>query len=381
MTALLRHSPYLNGLAVRFGTPVQLSDLMRAVGTADPDGLLELKARFALSFAQNTFDDFDEMGRVWTAFADATIDRALQLAWQDTAQRHRLNLPDGPVPGLFIIGLGKLGGLDLNFSSDIDLVAFYDADSLPVPMHKGQAHIASDVCKRLTQILQPRHAPDFVWRVDWRLRPESSGTGLAINTAKAETFYFFRALPWHRLALMKARIVGGDRAAGADFLETLDPFIWRRNLDFTVLDELAALKSRINDEHPGLEGERIAPEPITPEAAGFHLKLGRGGIREIEFIANAQQLIHGGKHPELRTTNTRAALTALAMTNLITTAEADRLRDNYAVFRRLENGVQMFENAQTHIIPDGERQTHLASSLAPRSNFDTDIQDPASVCT
>lgn len=371
--AQLRHSDYLSGLATRFATPGTLEDIETEVRSASAETLPELKARFALVFAQTKFDNFDDMGRVWTQFADATIDRALKLAWAEAAKRHRLALPAGKIPGLFVLGLGKLGGLDLNFSSDIDLIAFYDSETLPVPETKGQAYIASDICKRMTQILQPRHAPDFVWRVDWRLRPESSGTGLAISTVKAEAFYFFRALPWHRLALMKARVVAGDIATGTRFLETLEPFIWRRNLDFTMIDELATLKARINDEHPGLQGERAAPKPITPEAAGFNLKLGRGGIREIEFIANAQQLIRGGKHLPLRVTNTRAALSHLGELGFLEQGDVQTLKEDYAFFRKLENAVQMQRNEQTHIVPKGEAQVAWRKHLDLLDDFNADI--------
>jgi len=304
---------------------------------ADSSLLLALKAQFSLAIATTEFASFDEMGKVWSQFADSTIDRALELAWAQTAKRYKLKLPEGPVPGLFIIGLGKLGGQDLNFSSDIDLIAFFEPDVLPIPAHMGQAYVASDICKRLTQILQPRNSPEFVWRVDWRLRPESSGTGLAISTAKAETFYFFRSLPWHRLALMKARVVGGDKAAGKRFLDRLEPYIWRRNLDFTTLDELAALKTRINNEHPGLEYERSSPDPITPIASGFNVKLGRGGIREIEFIANAT------------------------------------LREDYVVFRRLENAIQMHRNEQMHIVPDGADLEACLSLYGEKNDFHKDI--------
>ena len=373
MQAHLRHSDYLSGLAPRFAEPGSCSDILSQVSDASAADLPVLKARFALAFAQIKFDDFDEMGRIWTGFADATLDRALALAWQEAAKRHRLTLPDDEIPGLFILGLGKLGGLDLNFSSDVDLVAFYDPETLPIPANKGQAHIASEICKRMTQILQPRHEPDFVWRVDWRLRPESSGTGLAMSTAKAETFYFFRALPWHRLALMKARVVAGDIKAGTDFLEALEPFIWRRNLDFTMIDELAALKARINDEHPGLEGERAAPEPITPDAAGFNLKLGRGGIREIEFIANAQQLVRGGKRPNLRVTNTRTALDRLGQEGVLDKTDVEALRSDYAYFRRIENAVQMIGNEQSHLIPDSNAQADLRALLGDPAEFDAEI--------
>ena len=369
----LQSSAYLSGISGEYKEPVQLGTLLTKTASATAAELLTLKAQFSLGFAQTEFSTFDDKGQIWSEFADATIDRALDLAWTEAAKQHRLKLPGGRVPGLFILGLGKLGGHDLNFSSDVDLIAFFDTDSLPVAEHKGQAYIASEVCKRVTQILQPRNSPEFVWRVDWRLRPESSGTGLAMSTAKAETFYFFRSLPWHRLALMKARCVAGDKDCGSEFLARLEPYIWRRNLDFTTLDELAALKTRINNEHPGLQNERAAPEPITPLATGFNLKLGRGGIREIEFIANAQQLIHGGKRPALRVTNTRTALSELGQTEMLTPAEADILREDYSYFRQVENAVQMLNNEQTHIVPSGEDLKSLQILLNGPSDFDQSI--------
>ncbi len=369
----LEHSPYLSHIRDQHGLGQSLHEVKNACPGASAKTLLALKTRFSLAFAQAEFQSFDEMGRIWSLFADATIDRALELAWQKCGERHKLNLDEGPVPGLFILGLGKLGGFDLNFSSDVDLIAFYDPEILPVPETKGQAYIASDVCKIATQILQPRNSPEFVWRVDWRLRPESSGTGLAMSTTKAETFYFFRSLPWHRLALMKARVVAGDKRAGEKFLERLEPFIWRRNLDFTTLDELAALKTRINNEHPGLQYERAAPDPITPNASGFNVKLGRGGIREIEFIANAQQLIHGGKHPLLRVTNTRAALSNLVETSFLSKGDAEKLRQDYAFFRNLENAIQMLRNEHAHIVPhDIDLQACLAL-LGDPDDFNEDI--------
>jgi glutamate-ammonia-ligase adenylyltransferase len=369
----LEFSPYLRDIAHRYPNCGDFDEIIAKVAGASAHDLLELKSQLSLRLTQTNFDSFDEIGDVWSNFADLTIDRALTLAWAQTAKRYRLKLPSGSVPGLYILGLGKLGGMDLNFSSDVDLIAFFDADALPVPEHMGQAFIASDVCKRLTQILQPRNEPQFVWRVDWRLRPESSGTGLAMSAAKAETFYFFRSLPWHRLALMKARCVAGDRNSAAAFLSRLEPYIWRRNLDFTTLDELASLKTRINNEHPGLQNERAAPEPITPEAKGFNLKLGRGGIREIEFIANAQQLIHGGKRPSLRVTHTRTALSQLAGAKLLSEADCESLREDYSLFRRVENAVQMVSNEQTHIVPSGNTFLALQALLGYPANFDEDI--------
>jgi glutamate-ammonia-ligase adenylyltransferase len=289
------------------------------------------------------------------------------MAWAETCKR--FSIKASTPHGLFILGLGKLGGNDLNFSSDIDLVAFYDADILPVSANKGQAYISNQCLKTLTQILTPRNSPDHIWRVDWRLRPESSGTGLALSTAKAEKFYFFRALPWHRLALMKARIVAGDKTAGLTFLQSLNPFIWPQNLDFRALDDLADLKTRINNEHPGLSYERQQLKPIIKNPEGFNLKLGAGGIREIEFIANAQQLVWGGKQTELRQTSTLDALKTLAKLGHMSAEDAENLSQSYMVLRRVENARQMMRNEQTHMVPNDEADKARLLSL---SGYDAD---------
>jgi len=342
-----------------------LEDLTdQAANVPDAEALQDLKDRFALRWAIGNLEnkvDFDTLGKLQSRFADATIEAALRLAWADTAKRFKLK-SDSP-KGLFLLGLGKLGGDDLNFSSDIDLIGFYDPVVLPVSENLGQNFVVNHCLKRVTQILFPRNAPQHIWRVDWRLRPESSGSGLALTTGKAEKFYFFRALPWHRLALMKARVVAGDKEVGEVFLQSLAPFIWRQNLDFRALDDLAELKTRINTEHPGLEQERRARAPITEDAAGFNLKLGAGGIREIEFLANARQLLWGGKQAELQTTNTRDALSELACLNHLEQAESDKLRAHYATLRKIENAAQMIRNEQTHKIPEAEIDQQALLSL------------------
>jgi len=294
---------------------------------------------------------------------------ALRTAWQVEAKTLKLKALPKDIPGLFILGLGKLGGLDLNFSSDVDLVAFYDPETLPVPKHVGQSYVVNKVLKTMGQILKPRNNTDFVWRVDWRLRPESSASQLAMSIDMAQDFYFFRALPWHRLALMKARVIAGDIQIGQSFLETITPFIWRQNLDFRALDELAHLKSRINLEHPALRQQRAAPETITPNAEGFNVKLGTGGIREIEFIANAQQLVWGGKQYKLRTTNTLQALFELTELDHMDSEICEHLKDCYIAFRKLENAIQMLGNEQTHIVPTSETAQQSILSLLGLKNW------------
>lgn len=351
-------------------TPARITDIINTLEALSPDTencakqLQSLKSEFDLCWAALALhpdNDFDALGRLRSNFASRSIDKALQLAWTEElkAQRHTAI----PLKGLFILGLGKLGGFDLNFSSDVDLIAYYDPDILGISANKGHKYILDKVLRRLTSILKPNHSHDFIWRVDWRLRPESSVSGLAMSTDEAQSFYFMRALPWHRLALMKARPIAGDIEAGETFLREITPFIWRQNLDFRALDELAHLKSRINLEHPALRLERAQPEPITHTLTGFNVKLGSGGIREIEFIANAQQLIWGGRQYELRTPNTLAALRALGKLGHISEADAQTLSDIYIHHRRLENAIQMVANEQTHIAPSDAEPQNIISAL------------------
>jgi len=362
-----------------FGCPddSEFAEFEQALASLDVENpeisatLITLKERFNLAWARRFTDqctDFALLGQLQCDFADSSIDLALRAACAQTLTKQKIRFD--PVflksgfPGLFIFGLGKLGGMDLNFSSDVDLVAFYDPESFPVPQHMGQGYIADKILKRMSQILKPRHSAGFVWRVDWRLRPDSSASHLAMPIDIAQEYYFFRAMPWHRLALMKARVIAGDQRLGRDFQDAIAPFIWRQNLDYRALDELAHLKSRINQEHPGLRHERKAHARITEDAAGFNVKLGHGGIREIEFFTNAQQLIWGGKQYGLRTTNTLEALSTLNELGHISPDNQIWLEQSYKTLREIENALQMIDNNQTHILPvEPEKQRRLVKLL------------------
>lgn len=309
-----------------------------------------------------------ELGRWQTQFAEVTIDFALKLAWLTVAPKHKIITnavveSGGNFPGLFIFGMGKLGGYDLNFSSDVDLVAYFDPRILAVPEVLGKSYVCHQVLQVLTKLLSQAGASNFVWRVDWRLRPNASATTLAMSVDAAEDYYFYRASPWHRLALMKARVVAGDATLGANFLKTLTPFIWRQNLDYRALDELAEIKQRINLEHPSLRAQRQWAEPIADDIAGFNVKLGSGGIREIEFIANALQLLWGGRHYALRTSNTLAAITSLFDLGKLSEEVATTLSEAYQYLRRLENAIQMLGNQQTHLVPTAENSQQSLLTL------------------
>ncbi len=322
---------------------------------------LELKQHFS----------HEERGWLWSEFADASLHAALQVAWRHVAGKHRAlhNLLDTPLRGLFVLGLGKLGGQDLNFSSDVDLIAFFDPERFAVPSSLGIAFIAQQVLQTLTKALSRSGSLEFIWRIDWRLRPNASANTLAMSVPAAHQYYFYRASPWHRLALLKARPVAGDLLTAGEFLQNLHPFIWRQNLDYRSLDELAEIKHRINLEHPSLRSERRWHEPIQTDVAGFNVKLGSGGIREIEFVVNAMQLIWGGRKPTLQTTNTLNALQVLEAAELISAGNAQLLRKAYYFLRRLENGLQLLDNAHTHLMPIDESAQHNLELLLQISDW------------
>ncbi len=291
------------------------------------------------------------LGRSWTEFAETQTIAALRAAWR----RCRAAKPfvkdaaaDAPIPGLFILGLGKIGGSDLNFSSDIDLMAFYDPARLPVPAAAGRTYVSSEVLRGLIRLIDGHGSGRFCWRTDWRLRPDPSVTDLAMSTDAGIDYFYFQSAPWRRLALIKARVVAGDREAGDAFLARLHAFIWRRNLDFSMVQEIASLKQRIHLEHPDLADARRVSHDLQRQEK-FNLKLGRGGIRDIEFVVNALQLLWGGRHIQLQTPHTQTALESLGDLGLLD-GVAD-LGAAYAQLRTLENAVQGYADRHTHLMP------------------------------
>ncbi|RBP49116.1 hypothetical protein [Arenicella xantha] len=386
--SLILASPYLNRLQSRVSVDVsatqdgliaglkQIRERLNTLSQDDPDVseqvLLQAKIDYSFLWANLELQQFGtaaQRGKLWTEFADCTIEFALRLAWQIVARKEKSVAAkvveyEGRVPGLVVLGMGKLGGCDLNVSSDVDLVAYFDPDVLPVPDVVGKSYVCHRVLQALTRLLSQNEQTDFVWRVDWRLRPNASATTLAMSTKAARDYYFYRASPWHRLALMKARVVAGDRTLGSRFLAELSPFIWRQNLDYRALDELAEIKQRINLEHPGLRTQRQWREPIGEEIAGFNVKLGSGGIREVEFVANALQLVWGGRMHSLRQPNTVKALSALADEQRLDRNDANNLIESYQTLRRIENAIQLLGNQQSHQIPsEPVRQQQLLTLL------------------
>jgi len=322
--------------------------------------LREIKQRFSLlwSIADLTGTiRFTELGRLQSLFADCSIQLALEITWRSQRiARFFINPDDVPASesGIFLLALGKLGGFDLNFSSDVDLIAFYDKSTLQVGRMHGANHAVTECLKDLSKLLSDDKGSGFVWRVDWRLRPHASLRNLSMVSEKALDFYHYSARPWHRLAMIKARPVAGNTSLGLAFLSDLTPFLWRHNLDYRAIDDIAMLKTKINLEHPALAHQRAQEEMALDQGRGINLKLGHGGIREIEFIVNANQLLWGGRKPALRISNTLQALEVLEAESLLTRQDAQALSEAYCFLRQAENRLQMRANEQAYHLPDDE---------------------------
>ena len=246
--------------------------------------------------------------------------------------------------GFFVLGIGKLGGYELNYSSDVDLILLYDAAVVRGAAPAGAQPFFVRLARDLVRILEERTGDGYVFRTDLRLRPDPASTPLAMSVAAALTYYESVGQNWERAALIKARPVAGDRAAAQRFLRELRPFLWRKNLDFAAIQDIHSIKRQIN-AHKG--GGQIAVE-------GHDIKTGRGGIREIEFFAQTQQLIWGGRMPELQVGPTCEALRRLAAIGRTEPAAAAALIEDYRFLRRLEHRLQMVDDAQTHALP-GDR--------------------------
>ncbi|MXO65798.1 bifunctional [glutamate--ammonia ligase]-adenylyl-L-tyrosine phosphorylase/[glutamate--ammonia-ligase] adenylyltransferase [Altericroceibacterium endophyticum] len=269
-----------------------------------------------------------------SAFADRALDRAITAGIT-----HRV--PDAEPAGFSAIALGKHGARELNYSSDIDPILLYDPDTLPRRERDEPGEAAQRVARRLMELLTRQTGDGYVFRVDLRLRPASEVSPLAISYDGALTHYESSALAWERAAFIRSRASAGSIAEAQEFLDTIRPFIWRRNLDFTAIEEIRQLTQRIRDSH---EGAR-RPGP------GYDVKKGRGGIREIEFFAQTHQLIHGGRNRDLRLRGTRAALDALAAADIIAAEDAAMLGESYDRLRVIEHRLQMVEDRQTHELP------------------------------
>ena len=281
-------------------------------------------------------------------FADAAIRGATRHLLARAARAGVIELDDMTDPergsGFIVVGMGKLGAHELNYSSDVDLILLYDPDRVRTDLpHKLQRRFTR-LARNLSGLLAERTVDGYVFRTDLRLRPDPGATPPAVSTYAAEGYYESMGQNWERAAFIKARAIAGDLDAGATFLDRLRPFIWRKHLDFAAIQDIHSIKRQIMAQR----GHRAV------RVAGHNVKLGRGGIREIEFFAQTQQLIWGGREPDLRRPGTCDALTALARLGHTPEETVRDLIDAYRFLRMVEHRLQMIDDQQTQTLPEEE---------------------------
>ena len=368
---LVRH-PATFARIVREGPEPCLGDLLAADGEAsrgsDEDvmtALRQRRAQVALLVGIADIADvwaLDEVTGALSAFAEAALRHAANHLIAAAVASGQLGAGGAGAPaessGFVVIGMGKLGASELNYSSDIDLIILYDDERID---YRGDDHpqaLFVALTRRLVRILQERTAQGHVFRTDLRLRPDPGATPPALSMAAAERYYESVGQNWERAALVKARTVAGDFAAGADFLDRISPFIWRKHLDFAAIADIHSIKRQITARY----GEREAA------LGGHNIKLGRGGIREIEFFVQTQQLIAGGRDISLRTRRTLDGLDALAASGRIEPRVMRDLAAAYRYLRRLEHRLQMIDDEQTHTLPaDATKLANLAAFMGAAS--------------
>ncbi len=371
-------SSYLAGLARR--DPERLAGLLAddpevrveaivaaTVAVADgelvaaPAALRRLKAELHLLTALADLGgvwDLDAVTGALTRFADAAVAASVAVAAREELAAGRLTRVGtgeaGPVPGWFCIAMGKQGAFELNYSSDIDVSVFYEPEKMPLAEGVEPAALAIRLTQRVVELMQARTADGYVFRMDLRLRPDPSSTPPAAPVAAAFEYYESVGQNWERAAFIKARACAGDFVAAKAFLDEMQAFVWRRNLDFAAIADIHSIKRQI---HAHKVDERVS-------AKGVDVKLGRGGIREIEFYVQTQQLILGGRNPELRSRRTLDALEALSKAGHVESGAAAELAQEYRTLRAIEHRIQMLADEQTHKLPESDNERRKVAALS-----------------
>jgi len=297
-----------------------------------------------------------DIGGVWpvervtaalTEFADAALGGSVRYLLRSASGK--LKVRDSAKPeegcGYVVLAMGKGGAFELNYSSDIDLIVVYDSDAAPLEGAEPGGFFAR-LTRGLVKLMQERTADGYVFRTDLRLRPDPASTPIAISLVSALNYYESTGQNWERAAMIKARPCAGDLALGETFLREVAPFVWRKYLDYGAVADVHAMKRQM----AAYKGhDEIAIE-------GHNIKLGRGGIREIEFFVQTQQLIAGGRHPQLRGRQTLTTLNDLAKGGWISRDAASDLAEAYRFLREVEHRLQMVADEQTHTLPAGREE-------------------------
>ncbi|MFZ5779227.1 MAG: bifunctional [glutamine synthetase] adenylyltransferase/[glutamine synthetase]-adenylyl-L-tyrosine phosphorylase [Pseudomonadota bacterium] len=368
LDALFGNSPYLTETALQ--SPTFVTDLWRrgpdaaeadltaemnrlrdeardgAAPAAIATELRRLKRRVALAVAVADIAgawSLEKVTGTLSAFAAACLSALTDSILLQLARDGQLGIGDDPQAAAFtVLGMGKLGAGELNYSSDIDLILLYDRDTPALAGNDQLSRHFVRAARLLVQLMSETSADGYVFRTDLRLRPDPGSTPLAMSVQAAELYYESVGQNWERAAMIKAHPVAGNHAVGAAFLRDLTPYIWRKHLDFAAIHDIHSIKRQINAHRGG----------SVVKVLGHNVKLGRGGIREIEFFAQTQQLIFGGRNPALRLRGTCETLRALAAAGHVAPGATDELIDSYRFLRKVEHRLQMVDDRQTHSLPD-----------------------------
>jgi glutamate-ammonia-ligase adenylyltransferase len=377
LNAAWAHAPYLRALARRRreslllllaeGPDAVLASAIRRAAAGDEPlsgRLRRAKADLALGVALADLAgvwELEQVTRALSEFADAALHQAVLAASKERGGED--------AQGLVLLALGKLGSFELNYSSDVDLIALFDPDRIPRRPREEPIDAAVRMTRRVLELVSKRDAEGYVFRVDLRLRPSPEATPVALPIEAAESYYQSEALAWERAAFIRARACAGDVAMGEAFLRSVRPFVWRRSLDFTAIREIQAISLRIRDHLE--DGHALGP--------GFDLKRGRGGIREIEFFAQINQLVFGGRDPGLRAPATLDALAALARAGHLAADDAGMLADSYRFLRDLEHRVQMRNDEHTHQLPERAEDQRAFAAFSGFASWSALLQTASSV--
>lgn len=316
------------------------ADIMRGLRTA--------KRRAAITIALADIAGLWNLIEVTAAISDIA-ERTLAVSWRhalaEAIRRKKLPLSaDGDLiegSGLVCLAMGKLGARELNYSSDIDLIVLFDDTLAIYAEHAELRHAFVQATQTMVKLMEERTADGYVFRTDLRLRPDPASTPPAISLTAAETYYESMGQNWERAAMIKARAVASDRSSSAAFQAAMTPFVWRRHLDFAAIQDVHSIKRQI----------AVHRKAAVVKAEGQNVKLGRGGIREIEFFAQTQQLIWGGRDARLRVRGTEDALQALVQAGRVREEVASDLKLSYRFLRKVEHRLQMIEDKQTQELP------------------------------
>ncbi|WP_299472072.1 bifunctional [glutamine synthetase] adenylyltransferase/[glutamine synthetase]-adenylyl-L-tyrosine phosphorylase [uncultured Roseibium sp.] len=337
----------------------------KAARADDEDGIMRVlrRQKHDLALTLGLADigdaiDLDQVTYALAGFADAALTAAIRFCLSDLVRRNKFEPKDPENPdldsGLIVLAMGKHGANELNYSSDIDLIVLYDPDKAPMTANAEAPVEFVRLTRRLVKILQDRTADGYVFRTDLRLRPDPGATPLAMSVPAALVYYESLGQNWERAALIKARACAGDIPAGEAFLHEIVPFIWRKYLDFAAIADVQSIKRQIH-MHKGHGALAVA---------GHNVKLGRGGIREVEFFVQTQQLIAGGRNPALRGRRTLDMLNALSNADWIRLKTRDEMRDAYIFLRNVEHRIQMLNDEQTQLLPkDNEGLMRVAALM------------------